>query len=127
MVSLEAVKASNARLPENHPPNLVAVFVGGTSGIGEFTLRKFAQYAKRPKAYIVGRAQAAADRIIEDLKKVNPDGEYIFITSDVSLIKNVDTVCDEIRRREKAINILFLSCGGMVQNIGRHKIPTSFL
>ena len=119
MVSLEAVKASNVCLPETLPPNLVAVFVGGTSGIGEFTLRKFAQYAKQPKAYIVGRSQAAADRIIEDLKKVNPGGEYSFIKSDVSLMKNVDTVCEEIRKREKAINILFLSCGGMVKDIGR--------
>ena len=38
-------------------------------------------------------------------------GEYIFIQADVSLIRNVDEVCEVIKKKEKVVNILFLSAG----------------
>ena len=38
------------------PPNLVAVFVGTTSGIGLYTLKAFAKYALRPRVYFIGRS-----------------------------------------------------------------------
>ncbi|KAH7393481.1 hypothetical protein BKA64DRAFT_755648 [Cadophora sp. MPI-SDFR-AT-0126] len=111
MVSLTDVQASNSQISTSLPPGLVAVFVGGTSGIGEITLKKFAKYARQPRAYIVGRSQNAAERIIAECRILNPDGEYIFIKADVSLIKNVDKVCEEIKAKEKAVNLLFLSAG----------------
>ena len=42
---------------------------------------------------------------------LNPEGEYMFVKADVSLIRVVDEVCDMIKAKEKAINILFLSAG----------------
>ncbi len=77
----------------------MAVFVGGTSGIGEYALRALARRARRLKVYIVGRSQEAADRIIADCKKDSPEGEFIFIKADVSLLKNVDEVSQQIKSK----------------------------
>lgn len=111
MVSLSQIQASNALISSTFPTRLVALFVGGTSGIGEATLKKFAQYSQQPRAYFVGRSQDAADRIVADCKVLNPSGEYIFMKSDVSLIRVVDEVCKEVIAKEKCLNLLFLSQG----------------
>ncbi|PVH81641.1 hypothetical protein DL98DRAFT_623718 [Cadophora sp. DSE1049] len=111
MVFLTDVQASNTQISTSLPSGLVAVFVGGTSGIGEITLKKFAKYTRQPRAYIVGRSQSAAERIIAECRTLNPDGAYIFIKADVSLMKNVDKVCDEIKAKEKVVNLLFMSAG----------------
>lgn len=114
MVALSAVLASNALIPSTLPAGLVALFVGGTSGIGEVTLKKFARYTQKPRAYIIGRSQEAADRIIVECKDLNPAGEFIFVKADVSLIRVVDEVCKDIKKREKVINLLFLSTGAPI-------------
>jgi len=114
MVSLTEVHASNARIATELPARLVGVFVGGTSGIGETTLKQFAKHVKQPRAYFIGRSQEAADRITEELKKLNPEGEYIFIKGDSSLVKNVDEISAQIKAKEKAINLLFLTIGTLV-------------
>lgn len=123
MVALTAIRASNSLISSVLPPTLVAVFVGATSGIGESTLKKFAQYTQKPRVYFVGRSQAAADRIEAECRIINPNGEYVFIKEDVSLIRNVDKVCKDIQAREKTINLLVLSAGvasmdrsGMIKN-----------
>lgn len=110
MVALTTVRASNALLASNLP-GLVAVFVGGTSGIGEFTLKAFAQNARKPRTYFIGRSQEAGDRIAAECKTLNPEGEFTFMKVDTSLIRNVDDVCREIKAREEKINILFLTTG----------------
>jgi NADP-dependent 3-hydroxy acid dehydrogenase YdfG len=111
MVSLSDVHSSNSLISSSLPPSLVAIFVGATSGIGEITLKKFAQYSRQPRAYFIGRSQDAADRIVAECNALNPAGEYIFIKADVSLIRVVDKVCKDIKAKEKVLNILFLSAG----------------
>jgi len=111
MVSLTAIRASNSRIATALPPGLVGVFIGATSGIGENSLKAFAKHASKPRAYFVGRSQEAGDRMLSELKALNPEGSYVFRKADVSLIKVVDEVCLEIKAKEKAINILFLSPG----------------
>jgi NADP-dependent 3-hydroxy acid dehydrogenase YdfG len=111
MVAITAIRASNARVATTLPPGLVGVFVGATSGIGETSLKQFAKHASKPRIYFVGRSQEAGDRILSELKALNPEGSYIFRKADVSLIKVVDEVCLEIKSKEKAINILCLSPG----------------
>ncbi|KAI3341794.1 NAD(P)-binding protein [Ustulina deusta] len=111
MVSLSSVSSSNSRISSALPSRLVALFVGATSGIGEATLKKFAQHAKSPRAYFIGRSQEAADRIVAECQALNPTGQYIFRQADVSLIRVVDEVCEQIKGKEQSINILFLSCG----------------
>ncbi|KAL2852100.1 hypothetical protein BJY01DRAFT_260167 [Aspergillus pseudoustus] len=111
MVTLGDILSSNAQVASSFPPGLVALFVGATSGIGAATLKAFAKYTRKPRAYFVGRSQEAADAIILECLELNPDGEYIFIQADVSLLKVVDQVSAQIRAREPHLNILFLSQG----------------
>lgn len=112
MVGINLVNASNALIPTVLPPGLVAVFAGGTAGIGEATLKLFTKLAVKPRAYIIGRSQAAAERIIAECRVLNPDGEFIFLQKELHLIKNTNEVIDDIKKREKVVNILFLSAGG---------------
>lgn len=53
MVKIESIRESNEQGKQLH--DLVAVFVGGTNGIGESTAKEFFLRSTRPKAYIVGR------------------------------------------------------------------------
>jgi len=118
MVSLSEIRASNAMAASLLPNNLVAVFVGATSGIGEATLKKFAEYLGRnnnsnsnPRVYFIGRSQEAGTRIEAECQALNPSGRYTFIKADVSLIRVVDEVCEEIKKTEGYVNLLFLTCG----------------
>lgn len=111
MVSYTDVKASNAKIGTCLPEGLVAVFVGATNGIGEYTLKQFAKHAKKPKVYLIGRSKEAGARIQQECTKLNPAGTFIFISRDTSLIRNVDDLCHEIKASESKINLLFLSIG----------------
>ncbi|KAE8151344.1 hypothetical protein BDV25DRAFT_152802 [Aspergillus avenaceus] len=110
MVGLSEVRKSNSVL-HSRDGDFVAVFVGGTSGIGEATAKELAKVVKKPTIHLVGRNEASGSRILEELKAANPEGTFHFIQSDVSLIKNVDQACSEIKQKEKAIDLLFLSTG----------------
>lgn len=114
MVPLSQIQQSNSLISINIPSRLVAVFVGATSGIGALTLKTFTKYTLQPRIYIIGRSQQSADHVISDCQTLNPSGEYNFIKSDVSLIRNVDKVCQQIKEKEKTINLLFLSQGAAV-------------
>ena len=61
--------------------------------------------------YLVGRNESRASRIIQELQSINPEGKINFVQSDVSLLRNVDKVCEEIQVKEEKINLLFLSAG----------------
>lgn len=111
MVALSDIEASNSQLSKSLPAGLVAVFVGATSGIGEFAMKAFAKQADSPKIYFVGRSQDAATRIIAECKELNPRGQYTFIRSDIALLKNVDDVCQQILAKEDSINLLFQTQG----------------
>jgi NAD(P)-dependent dehydrogenase (short-subunit alcohol dehydrogenase family) len=104
MVSLELVKSSNAALFKSH--FLVAVVTGGTSGIGESTVRALATAhandGKGLRVYIVGRKKVAAEAIISDCIKASPKGDFRFVQADdLSLLKDVDRVCAEITKAEE--------------------------
>lgn len=114
MVALKAVQSSNSRISSHLPPGLVAVYVGATSGVGEISLKQFAKDARQPRVYFVGRSREAGDRIAAECKALNSEGEYIFVKADTSLIRTVDSVCSDIKSKEKAVNLLFLSTGSLV-------------
>ncbi|KAK0641935.1 hypothetical protein B0T16DRAFT_431540 [Cercophora newfieldiana] len=111
MVSLEEIRSSNARIADSLPPGLVAVFLGGTGAVGGTTLRQFAKHTTKPRIYFLGRSQEAGGRLEAELKELNPDGEFCFISADISLLGAVDDVCREIKARENHINLLFLTTG----------------
>ncbi|OJK05076.1 hypothetical protein ASPACDRAFT_56477 [Aspergillus aculeatus ATCC 16872] len=100
MVNLDVIHASNTTLVRSQP--LVAVFFGGTSGIGHYTLRALAtaesqHRGKGLRAYLVGRKAPAAETIIAECRTLYPEGEYIFVQAhDLSLLRDVDRVCAEI-------------------------------
>ncbi|KAK3217596.1 hypothetical protein GRF29_1g3585581 [Pseudopithomyces chartarum] len=110
MVPLPTIRAHNATL-SSLPPNLVAVFVGGTSGISHYTALSLARSVPSPKIYLIGRNAAEASKITSELKAINPSSTISFIKSDVSLLRNVDKVCDEIKAKEKEVNLLFMTAG----------------
>jgi short-subunit dehydrogenase len=120
MVSLAAIRTSNDRVASTLPSGLTAVFVGATSGIGETSLKQFAKYAKQPHIYFMGRSEEAGKRITADLAALNGEGKYVFIKSDVSLLKNVDSVCRDIKSKETAINLLFISAGTLISGTSEH-------
>lgn len=111
MVSLKTVQASNAGL--RALPNITALFVGGTSGIGQSTLRQLARYADSPTAYIIGRNEARARPFLSELQQLNPKGRFHFIEADVSLVRNVDDACQQILQQQKKLNFLFMTPGGI--------------
>ncbi|KAL4890672.1 hypothetical protein BDV59DRAFT_183895 [Aspergillus ambiguus] len=110
MVGLSQVRSSNSALT-SHNPQFVAVFVGGTSGIGEYTAKQLASTVKQPTIHLVGRNPAAGSRIVDELKAANPNGTFNFIQSDVSLLRNVDEVCAVIKNKEDTVDLLFMTTG----------------
>ena len=109
-ISLSTVRTSNATI-KTLGPGLVAVFVGGTSGIGESILKAFVSVAAAPRVYIIGRNRDAANRIVKECRAVNEASEVEFLQADVSEIANVDQVCSDIMQREKMLNLLVLTTG----------------
>jgi NAD(P)-dependent dehydrogenase (short-subunit alcohol dehydrogenase family) len=108
MVLLPAIKQT---LGTKTPTRLTALFIGGTSGIGKYTVLALAQHCSHPTIYIVGRSEPSYRQILSRLRVINPNGTYHFIASDISLVKNVDIVCEEIREKVRYINLLVLSQG----------------
>lgn len=136
MVKLDLVHKSNSQL-HDLGPGLVAVFgkylpnlvfaswhfedklidninlriVGGTSGIGEAILKAYIKHTISSKAYIIGRNEASASRIIKECSTLNPGAEVHFIQGNVAELKEVDRVCKEIFSRERHLNLLVQTQG----------------
>jgi hypothetical protein len=110
MVTLTEVQRSNAQISTAVQP-LVGVFVGATSGIGEYALREFVRHGGDARVYFVGRSQEAGDRLTAEMKSLNEKAHIKFVKADVSLMKTVDEVSLRIREQEKYINVLFQSQG----------------
>ncbi|KAI5361818.1 Putative short-chain dehydrogenase/reductase SDR, NAD(P)-binding domain superfamily [Septoria linicola] len=114
MSTITAIRSANTALESEHS-SLTAVFVGATSGIGLATLQAFAKHVPLPRAFVVGRSRATFQPSLDQLHEINPAGTYTFIESDISLLKNVDTVSEQIRtlinHGNREIDLLFLSQG----------------
>jgi NAD(P)-dependent dehydrogenase (short-subunit alcohol dehydrogenase family) len=89
----------------------VALFVGGTSGIGKQAAIKLASVTARPTITIVGRNEEAGAQVVNELKAANPNGTYAFKQADVSNLRNVDTICEEVKSESRKLDVLFLSSG----------------
>ena len=87
--------------------------MGGTSGIGEYTLKALVENTISPRVYLVGRSEQAAERIINECKALNKDGKVEFFKADVTALAEVDRVCKEIEKREKKVNLLVQTQGNL--------------
>ncbi|KAJ7753937.1 hypothetical protein DFH07DRAFT_921238 [Mycena maculata] len=107
-------KASNALFHPFYVP--VAVFIGGTSGVGQGMVEAFARYVKgRAHIIIVGRNEYAASEIIGHFPKPaageTSDWTHEFVPCDVSLMANVRAACALIRTKVERVNFLVLTAG----------------
>ncbi len=120
MVNLKSVQESNAAL-RSSVSGQVSLFVGATSGIALATLTEYTRCSIRPKVYIVGRNDIKLSNITRDLERINPQGSYTPIRSEISLLKNVDTACEEYKRKEKTLDLLIMCPGYLkLSRIGTH-------
>ncbi|GAB1214656.1 hypothetical protein ATERTT37_003820 [Aspergillus terreus] len=87
------------------------IAVGGTSGIALSTATALARHTRAPKIYLIGRSQSAANSAIDSIKTINPSAQPTFLQADISLLKNVDSVCAEIASKEQKLNLLFMTPG----------------
>jgi NAD(P)-dependent dehydrogenase (short-subunit alcohol dehydrogenase family) len=113
MPSLTAVQTSNAAYHPSYLP--VAIFIGGTSGIGQAMAEAFARYTKgRAHIIIIGRNRAAGEAIIASFPKpadTNDGWKHEFVSCDASLMSNVRSTCAALVERLPRINYLVLSAG----------------
>jgi len=107
MVKLANIRSPNAAF-KARSSGFVAVFVGGTSSIGEATVKALATHGEKCTVYIVGRNKAAAEAIINLCQDSSPESTVIFVQKDVSLL---DLACEEIESQEQRVDLLFMSQG----------------
>ncbi|KAF9019163.1 hypothetical protein BDZ89DRAFT_1073272 [Hymenopellis radicata] len=109
MPSFTDARASNAAFSPPYTP--VAVFVGGTSGVGEAMANALTSYlGGNLHLFIVGRNSAAAEKTFESLPR--PSGvKREFVYCDAFLMRNIVATCEEIKSRVDEINFLVLSAG----------------
>ena len=85
------------------------------TGIGAGIASAFAKYGPRdanaPYIILVGRSQQGANAVIEEMKKSNAQGKYEFVQGDLTLMKGVRSVADEISKKVDKINYLCMSQG----------------
>lgn len=124
MPALPIVKAANEAFKPSYVP--VAVFVGGTSGIGEAMVKAVASYTGgNVHLVVIGRNRAAAEKTFASLPTppLDEDGKPIlreFMSCDASLMKNVSGTCTELGQKVSKINFLVLSAG-FIQLSGREE------
>ncbi|KAE9394640.1 hypothetical protein BT96DRAFT_827369 [Gymnopus androsaceus JB14] len=109
--AISVIKARSAKFSPSYLP--VAVFVGGTSGIGRGIAEAFARHTKgNANIILVGRNRAAADEIIAGFPRpTSPFAKHEFLHCDATLMKNIQITTKEILSRHSKVNFLVLSPG----------------
>ena len=96
----------------------VAIFVGGTSGVGQGLAEDFARHRMgRAHIVVVGRNEQAANEILTRTRSLldPPDQEvnwtHEFVQCDLTLMRNVHAASKEILTRYPKINYLLMTPG----------------
>jgi NAD(P)-dependent dehydrogenase (short-subunit alcohol dehydrogenase family) len=112
MVSYQELQASNALINDATAPR-VSVFVGGTSGIGKYTIKALVATGASLRIYLVGRksSEERTRAFIQELQAINPKAEVIWTEGEISLLAETKRVCEAIKSKESRIDLLFLTAG----------------
>ncbi|EEU34970.1 uncharacterized protein NECHADRAFT_37353 [Fusarium vanettenii 77-13-4] len=112
MVTYTEIKASNSLINDATAPS-VAVFIGGTSGIGKLTVKALVATGSSVRIYLIGRksSEERSRAFIEELRVVNPKAEVIWTEGDVSLLAETKRLCEVIKNKESRIDLMFLTPG----------------
>ncbi|KAF7291306.1 hypothetical protein MIND_01274600 [Mycena indigotica] len=113
MPSLSVARSSVAAFQPGYVP--VAVFVGGTSGVGQAMAEALVLQLKgRVHIVLIGRNEGAARRILDGFPKpTTGDGwKHEFVRCNVESMKSARAVCHELKGRLAALNFLVVTAGG---------------
>ncbi|EAQ84451.1 hypothetical protein CHGG_08465 [Chaetomium globosum CBS 148.51] len=112
MVAYSEVEASNAQINDATAPR-VSVFLGGTAGVGKFTITALVGTGASVKIYLVGRKSSAQrmQAFIQEMHAVNPKAQIIWTEGEISLLADVKRICNEIKSKERHIDLVFLTAG----------------
>ncbi|KAF7974035.1 hypothetical protein HWV62_13563 [Athelia sp. TMB] len=111
MSPLSEARAANAAFAPAYLP--VALFVGGTAGIGRAAAAAFARHTHgRAHIIIAGRSRAAGEAALASFPRA-PESRYEFVQCDVSLIANVRATASALRSSLPKLNFLVVSTGLM--------------
>ncbi|KAF1935795.1 hypothetical protein EJ02DRAFT_415176 [Clathrospora elynae] len=95
MVTLTTVRTSNVQFDEKTIPR-TCIFVGGTSGIGKFTLAELVSLGVPTKAYIMVRkaSEGAMNPLLEELRRKNARADLRWIKGGVGSLAEVRRISD---------------------------------
>lgn len=110
MVSLAEVRDSNKKITDANTPR-VAVFIGGTAGIGKAALMELVSCGFPVKVYLIGRDGPKQQSFLDNLRALNKGAEIIFLEGQISLLAEAKRLSNEILKREPSVNLLLLSAG----------------
>jgi NAD(P)-dependent dehydrogenase (short-subunit alcohol dehydrogenase family) len=112
MVSKKEILASNGLINDATGPR-VAVFVGGTSGIGQYTIKALVSTGISVRIYLVGRksSEERSHAFIQELHVINPKAEVIWTEGEISLLADSKRICEIIKSKETRVDLLFLTAG----------------
>ncbi len=112
MVSYKEILASNSLINDATGPR-VAVFVGGTSGIGKLTIKALVATGTSVRIHLVGRksAEERTRTFIQELSAINPKAEVFWTEGEVSLLAETKKICEAIKSKESCVDLLFITTG----------------
>ncbi|PCH35022.1 NAD(P)-binding protein [Wolfiporia cocos MD-104 SS10] len=112
MPSLAFARAANCTFTPKAPP--VAVFLGGTSGIGQAICRALAHYTRgNTHVVICGRNRSSADATLTSLPGSAQPNQREFISCDATLMRSVEDTTSSLLSGLQKVNFLVLSPGFM--------------
>lgn len=112
MVSLREIRAHNAGLRDAWAGHRhVSLFVGATKGIGLATIMELIQRIDEPTVYIVCRSTAQFALRIAELQRLNRRAKLVALYGQISLLSEVDRICNLVLRKESQLDLLFMSPG----------------